>query len=223
MKLKINDSYTISDIALSDKAAYIEHFQEKQIYLQTLAIPFPYTEADADWWINNNIEATKNQDGRSVNWAIRQSHDDYLIGGIGFHGHKIGKSHKAELGYWLAKPYWNKGIMTEAVKKTTEYGFKELGLTRVTAHVFDFNIGSAKVLEKSGYQFEGLLRNHYKKDGKIFSGKLYAVILEDFKKSVTDTTRPDFIKHYLEIQNEENPPRFNNGDHDGVPDKGSGK
>lgn len=59
MKLKINDSYFISDIALTDKAAYLEHLKEKQIYDQTLAIPHPYTEADADWWVNHNIEAVK--------------------------------------------------------------------------------------------------------------------------------------------------------------------
>lgn len=137
MKLKINDAYYISDIVPSDKPAYLEHLKEKQIYDQTLAIPFPYTEADADWWINHNIEATLKQDGRSVNWAIRRSDDDSLIGGIGFLGLKIGESHVAELGYWLAKPYWNKGVMTEAVKTATEYGFKELGLIRITANVFE--------------------------------------------------------------------------------------
>lgn len=178
MKLKINDSYYISDITSSDKAAYLEHFKEKQIYDQTLAIPFPYTEADADWWINLNIEATTKQDGRSVNWAIRRSDNDALIGGIGFLGLAIGKDHKSELGYWLAKPYWSKGIMTEAVKKAAEYAFKELGLTKITANVFHFNIGSARVLEKAGFQCEGYLRSHYKKDGKIFDGKLYAILNE---------------------------------------------
>jgi [ribosomal protein S5]-alanine N-acetyltransferase len=181
VNLKINDSYHISDIGLQDKPAYLEHLQEKQIYLQTLAIPYPYTPADADWWINHNIEATKKQDGRSVNWAIRRSSDDYLVGGIGFHDHQIGKNHRAELGYWLAKSLWNKGIMTEAVKKATEYGVKELGLKKITAHVFAFNAGSAKVLEKCGYQCEGYLRNHFKKDGKILDCKLYAFIVSDFK------------------------------------------
>lgn len=185
MKLKINDSYHISDIAPTDKAAYLEHFKEKQIYDQTLAIPFPYTEADADWWINHNIEATKKQDGRSVNWAIRRSSDDFLIGGIGFLGLTIGESHTAKLGYWLAKPYWKNGIMTAAVKMASEYAFKEFGLTRITASVFHFNIGSARVLEKAGFQCEGHLRSHYKKDGKIFDGKLYAILNEVAEASPT--------------------------------------
>ncbi len=184
MKLKINDSYHISDIALSDKAAYLEHFKEKRIYDQTLAIPFPYTEADADWWINHNIEATAKQGGRSVNWAIRRSSDNFLVGGIGFLGLTIGEDHKAELGYWLAKPYWKNGIMTASVKKAVEFAFKEFGLTRITANVFHFNIGSARVLEKAGFQCEGYLRSHYKKDGKIFDGKLYAILNSDLSNSV---------------------------------------
>lgn len=179
MNLKINDSYYVSDINLADKAAHLEHLQEKQIYLQTLAIPWPYTEADADGWVNYNIESTIKQNGRSTNWAIRRASDNYLIGGIGFHNYIIGTNHKAELGYWLAKPYWNKGIMTSAIKKVTEYAFKELGLIRITAYIFDFNIASAKVLEKAGYRCEGLLRSHFKKDGKIFDGKLYAILNTD--------------------------------------------
>src|SRR3989338_4862144 len=108
MKLQVNDAVFISDITPADKQAYLEHLQEKQIYDQTLAIPFPYTETDADWWINHISEETQKQ-GRSINWAIRRQ-DGYLIGGIGFQELKVGKSHKSELGYWLAKPYWNQGI-----------------------------------------------------------------------------------------------------------------
>jgi ribosomal-protein-alanine N-acetyltransferase len=172
--LTINESLYLSDILPSDKPAYLEHFKEKQIHDQTLAIPYPYTDADADWWINHSIENTRKL-GRSVSWALRKA-DGQLIGGIGFHDFEPGKSHRAELGYWLAKPFWNQGIMSEAVKKVVEYGFREFGLLRITANVFHFNIGSARVLEKAGFQLEGVLRKHYEKDGKIFDGKLYAMV-----------------------------------------------
>ncbi len=184
MKLKINDSFYISDIIATDKPAYLEYLQEKQIYDQTLAIPFPYTEADADWWIDHNLEATRSQNNRSVNWALRRA-DDKLIGGVGFFGHKIGRDHKAELGYWLAKPYWGKGLMTEAVRKVAAYAFSELELMRITANVFVFNQASARVLEKAGFKLEGLLRSHYKKDGKIFDGKLYSLLPGDLNLPVT--------------------------------------
>lgn len=176
MNLQLSNSFTITDVTPADKPAYLEHLQEKQIYDQTLNIPYPYTQADADWWINHVAEETQKQ-GRSVNWAIRRQ-DGYLMGGIGYHGLELGKSHKAEIGYWLAKPYWGQGVMTEAVKKVTDFAFSELGLIRITANVFDFNQGSARVLEKSGYQLEGHLRKHYKKAGNIFDGKLYAKVRE---------------------------------------------
>lgn len=174
MHLKVSDEIFISDITPHDKAAYLEHLKEKQIHDQTLAIPFPYTEADADWWIAHVAKNTQTQ-GRSVNWCLRRS-DGYLIGGIGYHDFELGHSHQAETGYWLAKPYWGQGIMSEAVKKVSQLGFEEFGLIRISATVFHFNEGSARVLEKAGFQFEGTLRNYYKKNGKVFDGKLYAKI-----------------------------------------------
>ena len=178
MIFQINDLYHVSDYAHGDQPALVEHLREKQIYDQTLAIPHPYTQRDADWWIEHNLEATRAQGGRSVNWAIRKK-DGALIGGIGFLDLKIGQCFKGELGYWLAKPYWGQGIMTEAARKSTAYAFREFGLVRVTANVFVTNLGSARVLEKSGFQLEGVLRSHYKKDGKIFDGKLYGKLATD--------------------------------------------
>lgn len=174
MKRPIDSSFYLSDITLADKPAYLKHLAEKQIYDQTLNIPYPYTENDADWWIKHITEETQKQ-GRSVNWAIRQQ-DGFLVGGIGFTDLQIGKSHKAELGYWLAQPYWGKGLMTHAVKVAVQTGFTDFNLIRISAHVFDFNRGSARVLEKSGFQLEGLLRKHYLKEGKLFDGKLYAKV-----------------------------------------------
>jgi len=174
MNISLPNGFSITDITAQDKASYIEHLAEKQIHDQTLNIPFPYTEADADWWLTQVAEESKKQ-GRSVNWAIR-SPDGRLIGGIGFHGLQVGKTHKAELGYWLAKPWWGKGIMTEAVQKITDFAFADLGLIRITANVFQFNTASARVLEKAGFCLEGHFRKHYLKNGKIFDGLLYAKI-----------------------------------------------
>src|SRR6476469_6480844 len=98
MKLTLDGSFYISDINPEDKPAYLEHFKEKQIYDQTLNIPYPFTEKHAEWWINHIAEETQKQ-GRSLNWAIRRA-DGYLIGGIGLGGFEVGKSHKAEIGYW---------------------------------------------------------------------------------------------------------------------------
>lgn len=172
MQLPLTRGFAVTDFAPADQAALVEHLQEKQIYDQTLNIPYPYTAADADWWLAH-VATEAAQQGESINWAIRDP-NGRLVGGIGFHGLEVGVSHRAELGYWLAKPYWGQGLMTEAATQVTAHAFARFGLARVTGHVFATNQGSARVLEKAGFQLEGHLRNFYRKDGRIFDGKLYA-------------------------------------------------
>ncbi len=76
-------------------------------------------------------------------------------------------SHKDEIGYWLGKPFWNKGIMTDVIKKICSIGFNNFNLIRIEATVFTYNIPSKKVLEKAGFMPEGTLRKFYKKDQKF--------------------------------------------------------
>lgn len=177
MHIPLANGGAITDIDRADKPAYLEHFQDKQISDHIPVIPFPYTAADADWWLAHVADDTAKQ-GRSLSWAIRAP-DGGLIGGIGFDGLQVGVSHRAELGYWLAKSWRKRGIMTDAVRNVAAFAFTELGLIRITAYVFDFNVGSARVLEKSGFQLEGRLRRHYRgKDGTTFDALLYARLAE---------------------------------------------
>ena len=85
----------------------------------------------------------------------------------------------AELGYWLAEPYWGRGLMTEAVRAVTRYAFDELGLFRIEAGVFGWNVSSVRVLEKVGYSFEGRLRKQVFKDGQRVDVLLYSRLRTD--------------------------------------------
>jgi RimJ/RimL family protein N-acetyltransferase len=78
------------------------------------------------------------------------------------------------LGYWLAEPFWNKGIMTEAVKLITDYAFEHLNLNRIFAQPYDRNRASMRVLEKAGFQFEGRLKGNVYKEDEILDQLLYA-------------------------------------------------
>ena len=99
-----------------------------------------------------------------------------LIGGCGLNDFEAGKSHRAEVGYWLAKPLWGRGIMTAAVQRVCQHAFEEFGLLKITAHVFIHNSASARVLEKCGFQQEGFLRKHFLKDGRFIDGWLFALL-----------------------------------------------
>ena len=174
MRIVVNDLVHLSEFRSSDKDALIEHLNDRDIYERTLRIPFPYTDACADEWLALVAKITKQQ-GRHVQFAVRTA-DEFLIGGCGFDGFQIGKSHRAEIGYWLAKPFWGQGIMTAVVQRVCQHAFEEFGLVKITAHVFTHNSASARVLEKCGFNEEGLLRKHFLKDGQFIDARLFALL-----------------------------------------------
>ncbi len=130
VEILVNDQIRLTEYRCSDKCALVEYLNDKDIYDLTLRIPYPYTEAHAEEWLALYVKNTEQQ-GRPVNWAIRNA-DDRLIGGLSFTDFEAGKSHRAELGYWLAKPFWGRGIMTEVVRRLCLHAFEELGLIKIS-------------------------------------------------------------------------------------------
>lgn len=175
MRMQVTDHIHLSEFRTSDKAALVEHLNDRGIYDHTLRIPYPYTEADADAWLTL-VEKTAREQGRPLSWAIRDDQDQ-LIGGCGLHDFfPAGQPHRAEIGYWLARPYWGRGIMTAVVRTACGFAFAELGLAKVTAHVFAGNSASARVLEKCGFEAEGRLRKHFLKDGRFIDATVYGLL-----------------------------------------------
>src|SRR5262249_20169801 len=148
MKIVVNDQVHLSEFRSSDKDALIAHLNDRDIYDRTLRIPFPYTATDAEEWLAL-VPKIIEQQGRPDHWAIRDADAALVVGG-GFNGFEVGKSHRAEVGYWLAKPFWGRGIMTAVVQRVCQHAFDEFGLVKITAHVFAHNPASARVLEKCG-------------------------------------------------------------------------
>lgn len=166
--------YRLTEYRPSDAEALVRWLDDREIYQRTLRIPLPYTAADARQWLAI-VEQTTARNGQPVQWAIRDQADQ-LLGAIGFDGLEIGRSHRAELGYWLARPYWGGGIMTAAVGAVCRHAFDNLALWRITAHVFASNDASARVLEKNGFALEGYLRRHYQKLGRFLDAKAYGLL-----------------------------------------------
>src|SRR5215831_19890979 len=111
-RIEIPGGFYLSRIQRTDKAAYLTHFTDPEIATNTLAIPFPYTEADADAWLDL---CEKEACEPEKNFAIREP-GGYLIGGIGIHRTLPETANEAEFGYWLAKSFWGRGIMTRAIE-----------------------------------------------------------------------------------------------------------
>jgi RimJ/RimL family protein N-acetyltransferase len=85
----------------------------------------------------------------------------------------------AEIGYWLAEPFWGRGIATEVLMAVTEYAIATHALTRVYALPFAWNAASCRVLEKAGYGLEGRLRRSAIKNGAITDQVQYAFVVPE--------------------------------------------
>jgi ribosomal-protein-alanine N-acetyltransferase len=99
---------------------------------------------------------------------------------VGAAGLRFELAHKrGELGYWIARAHWGRGIASEAVRALVEHAFEALALERVFAHHFAWNPASGRVLEKAGLRREGLLRGHVQKDGRAADNVVYGLARAD--------------------------------------------
>jgi [ribosomal protein S5]-alanine N-acetyltransferase len=152
-----------------DEVAITTYANNPKIYRTTLALPFPYTPRDAlEWIVQNQAEQRRKRPGM-VSFAIDV--EGQAVGCVGLSDIEV---HRAEVGYWVGEPFWGRGIATRALKLVTRYAFSELGLRRIFAEVFTFNEASVRVLEKAAYKYEGLLRKHEVKDGRLLDTMIYA-------------------------------------------------
>lgn len=136
-------------------------------------LPYPYTEADGKEFIYAMLTAEEH-----TTYAYAITVNDKVIGSIGVF--RCGNIHfrTAELGYYIAEGYWGQGIMTSAVKQVCSYIFEKTDILRIFAEPFAYNTASCRVLEKAGFQCEGILRKNAVKNGKILDMKMYARIRE---------------------------------------------
>lgn len=96
-------------------------------------------------------------------------------GGIGLHLQSDIHRKNAELGYWLAEPYWGQGIITRAIQQMVDYGFQNWAINRIFARPFGTNLGSQKALEKAGFLLEARLKQTIFKNGEYLDELIYAV------------------------------------------------
>jgi ribosomal-protein-alanine N-acetyltransferase len=173
--VSINENYNLSDgPAPDDIDALVLCLNDIGIYNGTLRVPFPYTKTDAENYMNL-VAKRKAESGKPMSWQIKTK-EHQLIGGISLHCQYGYHSHKDEIGYWLARPFWNKGIMTAAITTFADLVAEHHGIIRLEATIFDYNISSQRVVEKCGFNYEGTLKKAYFKDGKYIDGKLYSLV-----------------------------------------------
>ncbi|NUO82992.1 GNAT family N-acetyltransferase [candidate division KSB1 bacterium] len=157
----------------SDEASLAQHANNRNVWRNLRdAFPHPYTMNDAEQWIQKASAEDPVMDFAIVVQGA-------AVGGIGLIPRADVHRHTLGLGYWLGEAFWGRGIMTEAVCAVTDYAFQNAETQRVYACVYAWNPGSTRVLEKAGYQLEGRLRKHARKDGMFVDEFIYGILREE--------------------------------------------
>jgi len=149
---------------------------DREIASTTLRMPHPYPDGAAETWIATH--AVKFEQDVLATLAVTLRSTGELIGTVSL---EINRPHRrAELGYWLGKPWWNQGYTTEAARALIGYGFSTLDLNRIFAWHFVRNPSSGRVLQKLGMSYEGCERQSVLKWGKFEDLACYAILREDW-------------------------------------------
>lgn len=159
---------TLRRLNLSDKTQMAQLANNKKIWDNVRdQFGHPYTEKNAEEFIQYQAKSdTEKVFAIDCNGA--------LCGLIGLILQKDVYRKSAEIGYWIGEPFWGKGIVTKAIELICNYAFEELKLIRVYAGVFEYNIASMKVLEKNGFQKEGISKKAVFKNGEFWDEHRYS-------------------------------------------------
>ena len=158
-----------------DADALVRHANNPNVAKQLRdRFPHPYTRRHATDFLQHASA------GQPSNFAIEVEAE--AVGGVGFVPGTDVERYSAEVGYWLGETMWGRGITTDALILVSDYVFADLNILRLFALPFADNVASRRVLEKAGYECEGILRSSSVKFGKPRDQALYSRINQDWKR-----------------------------------------
>ena len=133
------------------------------------------TQEQMDWYSNLKKEGT------GLWWGIYDNADNQFLGAGGFNALEK-ENKKAEIGLWLLKENWGKGILKEIMPQLFEQGFMQLDLNRIEGFVSNDNTKCKKALEKINFTFEGTMREWEIKNGEKIDVDVYAILKRDWER-----------------------------------------
>ena len=170
MLLDLGDGLRIRPWRRDDLDALLRHANNPKIAGNLRdQFPHPYSRRDGIDYLNY-VRAM------DVPMSLAVEYEIEAIGGIGFKlGVDIARL-SVEMGYWLAEPYWGRGLTTRAVIAAADWAFGNYGVVRIFAITFSHNVASMRVLEKAGFEREGLLRRSAIKNGLVLDQVMYSKV-----------------------------------------------
>ena len=178
----------LRDFVESDWPAVLE-YQRDPLYLRY----YPWhdrSEADARAFVGRFLEWQVEEPRRRFQLALVLKSDNTLVGNCGIR-RKSGNDWEADLGYELSPQHWGNGYATEAAGALVAFGFRELGLERISSWCIADNIASARVLERLGFRQEGRLRRNEFFKGRWWDTLLYALLRDEWDGIEREAATPE--------------------------------
>lgn len=137
-----------------DIPSLVRYVNNPNISCRILNFPYPYTEYHAIQRITQAHSGIADKTRYNLAIVFRDIEPEEVIGEVSLYIDK--QQNIAQLAYWVAEPFWNQGIASEAVAAILRFGFEKLSLTSIFAECVSDNIASEKVM----------IRNHMVKQGQ---------------------------------------------------------
>ncbi len=173
----VSEHLELRPFRLEDAGRVQQLASDYQVSQYMLQVPYPYLDGMAEQWIGSHSTDFESKTG--MHFAIVLKSTSELIGAISLAVHA--EHRRAGMGYWLGKDYWGQGHAVEACTTVIAYGFDQLNLNRIAADHFSVNPASGRVMQKVGMKHEGLLRQHYRKNGQYFDGEVYCILVDEYR------------------------------------------
>jgi len=145
------------------------------------AFPQPYTMDAATAW------ATHESHSGAFGWVWGIVVDGGVVGCIGLRQDTGWLRCNAEIGYWIGRAHWRRGIASDALRQVTDWAFAAVPeITRIHAGIFAWNEGSQAVARKCGYIREGVLKQSAIKDGRVIDRVVWATYRTEIARRDAD-------------------------------------
>lgn len=170
----------LREVAMDDADDMYTYLSDNDVVKPMGLEPFETVEDAADEieWYQSIYEK-----GTGIRWGITLKDEGKVIGSCGFLNRQP-KHYRAEIGYELSQAHWGKGIASEVLEAVVKYGFEHFQLERIEALIELTNVPSQKLVEKQGFQREGLLRHYEFANGKFEDLYMYSILKEDLQPMI---------------------------------------
>ena len=179
-ELILGESLKLRPWRRDDVASLVKHANDAEVaYYTSHRFPHPYTELDAQKFLRARRKAAA-----GVSLAIDV--DGEAAGGIAVTIGEGTEAHCAELGYWLGRQHWGKGVMSPVVARFVPWVMAERGIVRLEAQVVVENRASCALLERIGFVCEARMRAAVFKHGRYADALLYSLVNVSTRSSMAE-------------------------------------